>query len=239
MDDMRLSGLGVVVWVVTGCASDTRYPIGPGGGGSGTGSGPHPDAAVDSAISGDGVIHGRVCLLANPQDPASCKTTGADGLAVHLGTGTATTSADGSFAIAMSSGDWSVTGASIVTSHKLFGGGDYVIPAIATTDFETMKTSTGVVIAQGEGSIIAWIVHNGAGLQNATVTSMPVATYAAYYDGAGAWLQVSTGVQGVAWIPGINAGTASLTVTPSGGSGTSVPGLPVIDREITFVEVKL
>ncbi len=242
--DMRLSRW-IVIAALAGCSSKSdNLPVGTGGGGGGGGGGALPDApSYDSRGPGDSpsaidapLINGRVCLAADPRMLTTCASTGADGLTVRLGSRAATTSADGHFTIdatdAGSSAVWRVTGASIVTSIMPFS--DYQIPALATTTYDTLKANNLVSLLPGQGAIMVQLVRNGAGLAGQTAISMPSSTYEAFYDGSsptGTWPQTSTGSNAVAWLAGLDVGTATVT---AGTPALTTPQLPVVDGAITF-----
>jgi hypothetical protein len=82
---------------------------------------------------------------------------------------------------------------------------------------------------------MAQLIRNGAGYAGLTVFTTPSSYYDAHYDGGsatGAWPQTSTGSNGVAWLAGIDVGTA--TVTAGAGTPLTTPALPIVDGALTF-----
>ncbi len=237
---MRLVSLLVVLAACQGGGEDNR-PVLPGGD---DGESVHPgggDARIDDAPHGDGAaIMGRVCLLGDLRNLASCASVGADGLTVTLGTQTAMTAADGSFTIPAPSGStlvWRVNGPGVVPSRMAFSAVPR-IPVLPKTVYDNLTLSNGVILNAGQGTVVARVISQGAAVTGATGTIVN-ASYAAFYDGNSAtvWNQNSTGVQGMIWVPGVAAGTASLSVDVAGTIST-VP-TAVDDGGITFVIVDL
>jgi hypothetical protein len=229
--------LGVLALAACKASSD-NLPIATGGGGGGGGGGQH-DAPVDMAVDGSGIA-GRVCLVADPRDLAACAATGANGLVVTLGTQTATTTDDGSFAMATPTGSslvWHVTATGLQTSVMRYTAGSAEIPAMTTTTFGTLENDTGDVIQAGEGAIFARVVRAGAPIAGATASSNPVGLSVPFYDGGnpGIWTTTATGAHGTAYMPRIAIGPADILVTPQSSVGTSFTGLVVEDQALTFV----
>jgi hypothetical protein len=219
-----------------------KLPVNPGGSGGGPG-GAHGDAGADSG-DGGATLAGRVCLLPDPRDLTACAATGAGGLTVALGSQSATTADDGTFVIAAAQGTnlvWHVTGASIVTSvmpASLVAS----VPAIAVATFGNLATSIGMLFNVDQGQLMATIVQAGAPLANAAATTSPAAQYPTLYDdpaSASVWGVKGTGAHGTAWVPGLDAGTAALSITPMGGSATAVGAFPIEASSITFVVADL
>jgi len=238
--------------LVSACGSkSTDYTVGGGGGGGGSGGG-KPDASVDGTVSGGdaNVYTGRVCLVDDARlltSSASCSPTGAGGLTVRLGNDTTTvlTNADGTFSIAGDPGSlavWSVTGTAIVSSFEPLG--NYLVPALSMTGYTSWLTSNGVTLLPGEGSVVALELMNGAGVASATATSTPTSRFDGFYSGASTtvWTQGTEGTDthGVAWLAGIDAGTASIaSQIPNGMTSTTVTtdGVDVFDGGVTFIQV--
>jgi hypothetical protein len=241
----------VAVALIAGCGGidGSGYPITPGGTGSGGGHGA-PDAAIDASPDGaSGMIAGKVCLLTELRDLTSCATTGADGLTVALGAGTATTEADGSFTMAIPAGNptvWRVSGTTtagdaIVPSSMVFGT-DTTLPAIRATAYAEMQVANGVIAQAGQGDLMIRVTEAGAALAGVTATVAPAIAGAILYDGqsSDAWVQDMTGAFGTIWIPGEAMGAAIVTITPPGATGTTdLPASTVIDGGITFVEYEV
>jgi hypothetical protein len=237
---VRLLVLPLAALAVACPAQHDDLPVTPGGGGGhgGTSGGGVLDAAPDSTT--DGSTAGRVCLAADPRALDSCAGTGAGGLTVTLGSGSATTAADGTFALlAPTTSDlvWTVSGSAIMTSMMPFGP-SATIPALSTNTYENLTTGNGVEPIAGEGDVFVQITQGGSALAGAKVSVSPPPAYAPYYDGNSSttWNQNFTGSYGVAWVPGITSGVATVTVQPPAtGSGSALMLTAMIgDQTLTF-----
>lgn len=226
--------------------NDQNHPILPGGT-PGPVGGASVDGAVDDAGNGgDGRLRGRVCLVTDLRDVTACASTGAGGLTVRLGAKSATTAANGSFAIevpAASNVVWNVSGANIQTSIAPFSA-TLSIPAIATVDYRALEDEYGLLEVGGQGAIVAHLVTATApktAVAMATAATSPTGAYVPFYDGKAArlWTQFSTGTHGAVWIPGLPAGTVALTVLPAGGVAQTINAVPVVDQAITFITAEL
>jgi len=237
--------IGLLAVSAAACGSDGDAPPTGGNGDAGT----FPDGTlVDAATSidaqtdsqnvvSDGAVTrmGRVCVTADPRK-LNCESSTAGGLTVRLGSGTATTSATGAFTITGDGDVFEVTGPNIVTSHMPVG--DYEIPAILTTTYTAMITNNlqGLTLNPGEGSVMVFVLSNGFGLSNAIADSDPSASWEPFYDQAAqqtTFVQSTTGADGMVWIPGLDVGTASVTVTALTDDFT-IGDLPIFDGHITF-----
>lgn len=233
-----MKAITVLLLACAACGKDVEmYPISPGGGGGGGTT--FVDAAVD-APGGDGgtMITGRVCLISDARNPTACASTGATNLTVMLGTQTAMTAADGAFTITRPTGTnlaWRVSGAGIVASAQPTPSGS-TIPALSQAVYETMIAASSAPSGDNTGAIIAKLTQNGVAIQGATAATTPAPLGNVYYDGASidAWELDSTGSFGVVWVPGLDAGTASMQV----GTAT-LTGIPVYANTITYVFAQL
>jgi hypothetical protein len=230
------------LWILAGCEqAGDDFPLNPGGGGGATG-GTSVDAAEFDDDGGTD-LSARVCLVTDLRTPGDlCASSGADGFTVTLGARTATTATDGSFTIERPTSAnlvWRVTGNGIVTSVKPFTT-DLVIPAISTTRYNELLLANGILLAQGQGSVVASVVRAGAALPNASATTQPEAQFVTLYDTANAnvWAQVATGTRGTAWITGLAAGAALLRVTHASAPAQEA-AVPVEDQAITFVTIEI
>ncbi|MBA3817876.1 MAG: hypothetical protein H0X17_03220 [Deltaproteobacteria bacterium] len=240
---MRRACAVVLVALVAGAACEAEdsndYPINPGGGGGG-GGGIGRDASVDATGDGGTLLVGRVCLVSDLRALASCADVGAGGLLVTVGDRTASTSETGAFAVLPPTGTglvWRVTGADIVPSIMELGATP-VIPAIRSDAYLDLQSSNGVILQQGQGSIVLRVTRGGAPLPGAIVVASPTPQYATFYDGENAtvWDEDATGVAGLAWLPGVSTGTAAITITPPSGAAVAEV-LPVEDQAITYATV--
>jgi len=229
----------LVVVAIAGCKAKTdNLPIGGGGVGGGAGGG-GGGWMIDSPAVSDAGVMGRVCLVSDPRNLVGCAATGADGLTVTLGTSTAMTAADGSFSFPTqpegSGLVWHVTGTNLVTSVMPLATVAQ-IPALTITTYGNLLADNGEVLAQGQGSVLARVVHAGAPLTDAVATTSPLAQYQTVYDGATAqtWGTTATGAYGTAFIAAIAAGATTVKVKPSGASPISITA-SVEDGALTFL----
>jgi hypothetical protein len=248
---MRLVFGLLALTAAAACGDDgNNFPVGGGGndGGftlpdtnGGGGSDASGDAGADAlvaAIDANQVV-GRVCLLTDVRDFETCATTGAGGLTVRLGMATASTSDDGSFTIDGQTGAglvWRITGPNIVSTFEPLA--DYFIPAVTKTKFDAMRAASAdpdVTLVPGEGSMMVFVSRNGMGVPAMTATVSPQAFYQPFYDGAteAAFTQAATSNYGIVWVPGLDVGTATVTV-----NAVSVSG-PIFDGGITFANLIL
>lgn len=255
---MRIA-FGLVVFLAA-CGNDPdMLPV---GGGSGSGL---PDGSMQQQVDAKlvdakevdakplaidaAVYSGRVCLLTDSRDFNSCASTGANGLTVHIGTSSAVTAADGTFKIVAPStaaAVWSVTGANIVSSFKVKN--DYFIPAMTRTMYDGLISANNIFLAQGEGSVMVRVIHNGNGYTGSTATAAAQpnpAKYLPFYDNdasATTWNHASTstaGSKGAIWLVGFDVGDASFTVNPPSASGLQPVNEsgPVNDQAILWDDV--
>ena len=250
-----LKGICAAFVLVAACTNSHNYPViggGGGGGNVGVDGGGHVDGATDGAtdaVPGDGgTITGRVCLLTDLRDLTSCASTGASGLTVTLGAGSAigsaTTSDDGSFSLTKPAGTglmWQVTGSTIVTSSMAYSA-DTKIPAVSSTDYATLQGDSGVTSTPGQGAVMARITQANSPLAGATASSNPAGQYLVEYAGsnANAWTQNATDAHGTAWLPGLaSMQPAVITVAASGGTPSATRSVTPPDQGIAFVMVDL
>lgn len=190
--------------------------------------------------------HGRVCLLADLSrvgDLTACDPGKAGGLVVSLGTRTATTTSDGSFAIVPPLGGgltWHVTGDKLVTSVMPFGADD-TIPAILDVVYTELLSTNLVTLSDQQGSIIVRVVSSLAPVVGATAMSVPASSRLALYDASSAMLwkeSGGTGPRGVVWfadVPLAASGSTFATIALSPPGRRPVPAVPVENQAITFL----
>jgi hypothetical protein len=231
-----LLAAALVPALVGACEGDAKhYPIVPGSEGEGSSM-----TMADAAVEGDAAsteLPGRVCLIADARDPATCASSGAGGLTVTLGTQTATTVADGSFTMTRPTGTglvWFVTGTGVEPSAMRMVGGTK-IPVMSSLLYGDMIAAMSAIVSADTGAIITRISRAAAPLTDAVVVASPIPDSETYYDGAGVtdWSFDATGSFGVVWISSIAPGTASLAVDTGTVQGT-VGGIPVYAGTVTF-----
>jgi hypothetical protein len=194
----------------------------------------------DGGVEGDAstTIAGRVCLLGDPRSLTSCANSGADGITVALGDKTATTVANGSFVIDRPTGSnliWRVSGTGIEPSALLLGSST-TIPVLDSLVYDDMLAATNAIVAGGNGAIIVRVATGTMPVAGITAVASPLPDSDVYYDGASitAWEFDGTGAAGIAWIPSLQAGTASLALD-SGAEQSTVTNIQVFADTITFV----
>lgn len=222
-----------------GCQPEPKDfdPLPGGGGGLGGSSGGNTDGPLGDALINP--LSGRVCLVTDLRQPLTgCSTSLAGNLVVTLGSSSAVTEADGSFVIETPGGTgltWRVTGANIVTTVSDLGTIPQV-PAIGVSRYNDLLLDNGIILSPGQGSVVIDVVDSDGAVSGVLASSTPLAQFATHYDGASAlvWDQDQTGSFGIAWIPGVAAGPAVVTIDPPVGSDVSST-IAVEDGAITFV----
>jgi len=224
--------------------SDETFPVSPGGAGPG-GSHLGVDAATDSGDGGANFV-GRVCVISDPRLPTTgCATTGVAGFLVTLGLNTATTVDDGTFAIqatAATNAVWTVTGGTTIIPTVAPFTASPIIPAVLATAFAELEGANGVVPSAGNGAVFVRVLQNGTPVAGATAIATGMQQYPPFYDPPSGeqWLTTATGSFGVAWLPGVLAGTQAVTVTPPLSTATlTLSNVPVVEGALTFVTAEL
>ncbi len=240
---MKVLALLLCCGALAACESDDGdYPIQPGGNTPpGTSSRPDGGAGGDAAGA---TISGRVCKLTDlrAHSSAACATTGAAGITVTLGASTAETDATGAFTIPTPTGTnlvWRASGVDLVGAVMPLGG-TTEIPIIDTATYEELLLSAGVLLSSAQGSIIGYVRRAGQPLAGAVADVTPVPPYPAAYDGitASVWRAGATGALGTVWVPALDAGAVTVTVTPA-VSSVVTRTVPVEAVAITFVPFEI
>jgi hypothetical protein len=236
----RLAAL-ILVLVACQAKDGANYMIGGGGGGGGGGMG-GGDAATRSDALGDAVV-GQVCLLVDARQPNLCAATGAGGYLVQLDGKTAMTNPDGTFLIdspTSSNLTWIVSGTNLVTSMMSYSA-VHRIPVMKQLDYLDLANSNSVVATATFGDVFIHVTHMGTSEASVAATTMPLATFATLFDGSAPtnWTQIGTGAFGMVWVPGLAMGTASATLTPQGGTATTLTSIPIGDQTLTWVTLEL
>ena len=137
---------------------------------------------------------------------------------------------------------WTVTGngAAIITSLMSFSAAR-VIPVMKRDDYINLQNESGVVYTPGYGDVFIHVGRAGANVATVVAAPTPTPLYSPQYDGttATSWQVTGTGSFGMVWLAGLRAGPASTTLTPSGGTATSVGGIPILDNALTWVNAEL
>jgi hypothetical protein len=96
-----------------------------------------------------------------------------------------------------------------------------------------------VIEYPGEGAMLVFVSRNAVGVPDQLASTSREGFYKPFYDGATAndWEQtpdvLGTGAQGAVWVPGLDVGTATITVAGVASTG------PVFDGGITFANLIL
>jgi hypothetical protein len=205
-----------------------------------------------SGTGTSGRLSGRVCVLEDLQDIASCATDAGGGLIVTLGDSAAISDDDGSFTIDVPPGltnvnnpTFSVTGPGIVPTAfpiTLPFTGTGSVPVVDADRFARALTSNGVPLGLETGSILG-TVRDGRGLlAGVTVRSTPASAFGPFFDAATStnWGVDGTGMRGVVLIPGLTAGMVDLSFSHiAGGLTTNVAGIPVRNGGVTILDTSL
>src|SRR5262245_4809059 len=230
-----------LVFLLAACTAgggdgDDSYPVTPPGGGGTIGGEGGGGGGGDGGVGdgGDAPIVGRVCILGADMRnlaPATCVTP-AGGLSVRLGSSMATTDATGAFTIVPTAtvSTWTVSGTiagsgPIVPVVMPFNSKTNQIPAMREDDYNALLGQHNIVLAEDEGSIVAHLVDaSDASVATAQAAVVGGESQQTYYDGANlnAWLTISTGAAGMAWMPDNKAGGRMVTTT----SGTITKTFP-------------
>lgn len=240
---MKVLALLLACGALVACESgDGDYQIQPGGS-SPPGTSTQPDGGAGGDAAG-ATISGRVCKVTDlrAHGSAACASTGADGITVTLGASTAETDATGAFTIATPTGTglvWRASGTDLVAS-VMPAGGTTEIPIIDTATYEEMLLSAGVLLSSAQGSIIGYVRRAGQPLSGAVADVTPVPPYPVAYDGttASVWRADATGALGTVWVPALDAGSVTVTVTPAVSTVVTRTVL-VEDVAITFVPFEI
>ncbi len=211
-----------------GGGDDGDYPILPASGGDPGSHDPVPGA------------RGRVCLATDLRDFGTCAVAGAGGLVVSGGGASAITEDDGSFDLRPLGeiDELMVSGPGVFPTFNPFDpSGLPVVRAIDADVYARELATTGVLLPDDTGSILGRVVSSAGPASGVGVTSVPVAPFGPFYDGAGAFTTDRTGARGVFFVPGLAPGAASLTFRDLATTGeTLVNGVMVRNGGITILD---
>lgn len=244
---MRQLALLVAIAACKQTAGDD-YPVDPNNNANQDGTNDAASGAHDAAVPVDGtaaMISARVCVLTDPRDLTSCRNTGTGALRVTLGTSMATTDDSGAFTIATPTGTnlvWRVSGTGLQPSVMQYGP-SLTIPALLAADYNSLEVGNGVQVQTADqGEIFVHVVRAGASVTGAHGASAPSPFYGVLYDTniAAVWninASVGTGAHGMLWYPATPIGTATISVTPMGGTAVMTPNVLVESQAITYLSV--
>jgi hypothetical protein len=227
-----MKAIVVAVLLLGACVDESDdFPVIPGGGGFHS-----PPSGAGSAS----VIRGRVCLLTDLVDFSSCVSTGAGGLTVTLAESTAITAADGTFAMTAPRGArtaFGVSGLGAVTTTLPFDPNRIdTLPVIDADVWARMLASNAISLPNGTGSILGSVLRDGFPVSGVGVASSPVSAFNPLFDVGTTLGPGATGARGVFLVPGVTAGTSTLTFSPG---ETLVAGIPVVNGGVTILDSTL
>ena len=222
---MKTLGLLLAV-VAAGCMDDSSHPpIQPGGGGD-------PGAGTST----EGMISGSVCMADDIIVRASCSTTGVGGLTVVLGDASTTTNADGTFMLPRPTGGgplgFTVSGPGAVTTTTPYSPST-TIPVVNADVWAVTMASNNISVPEGAGSILGTLVRGGEPAAGVTVASAPSGISGPFYDTDAGFGIDRTGARGVFLIPGVTAGTSTLSFSPG---ETTVSGISIVNGGVTILD---
>jgi hypothetical protein len=238
---LPLCALGLVLAGCTSNGDDGSYPIRPGnigGVGGGNGSGANDAGPRDGGVA----TIGRVCLTDDLRYPDRCASTGAGGITVQRGAASVLTAPDGKFDLppATAIGDWRASRADLVVSAVPYSAGAAVlIPVITSANFALFLTNNGIVLSDGQGSLlVASRSPNGLPKASVQISTSPVGVPGVYYDSPSAqlWSRDPVGTQAVAIAPGLLAGTYNVAGAAPDGT-RSLPAVPVVANALSYVQL--
>ena len=217
-------------------SDDDNYPVEP-----------STVAPPSSGSGGTMRVTSRVCVIDDLRAPATCGTRNAGGLTVTSGSSATTTDSAGNFTIDVDPRlDPSVTatGAGITPTSLPVGENRSIdiVPAIDADVYARMLSSNGIELSPGMGSILTSVTADGQPATGIGLTSTPNGPYGVFFDGDGPlnWGLDGTGARGVAWIPGVTAGSVDLSYQGVlGGLETQVGGVTVRNGGVTILDTAL
>ena len=101
--------------------------------------------------------------------------------------------------------------------------------------------SNGISILPGEGTVLAEVLHDNAGVPICGGDETPTSVDGALYDGADTthWTRAGTAAKGASWVPGVVTGAVSLKVSPPLPTPPVTIGGTIYDGDITFLTVPI
>jgi hypothetical protein len=242
--------IAACVALVFACSTTSAFPYTPGGGGGGHGGGGGGGGGggPDSGPGSD-LITAQACSLDDLRLWTMCAASGAGGLLVTLGDGSATTADDGSFTIPTQSGTnllWTISGSGFLTTLMPFDAAITQIPVVSENTFEPIVADNAVTDTT-DGQVFISINSFGEQIPNEVARSTPLDNQTFYDDATDDfWGQIETSTHGIAWLSGIVPGVATVEVQPASdvgsGSGSGVgtaTGVPVGSGALTFIELSV
>ncbi|MDX2092796.1 MAG: hypothetical protein SFX73_33325 [Kofleriaceae bacterium] len=193
------------------------------------------------------VVTGRVCRVTNLTDLALCSSLDVDNLTIEFAGSTATTLADGSFAITAptTSDSIAVAGATTTPTLSPFPGSAFnpFVPVVDADVFARVFTSNNILQAPNTGTVLAFVQRNGVPVSGVFARTVPVSTVSApLFDGVTSEVFTigGTGPRGVILAPGLVPGGTQVILTDSTGSFELVlDPVRVLENGVTIVNAEL
>ena len=238
----------VLLVVLASCMSsaDDNTPIQPGGvGGIGGVSGGTTGGGAGSSSDGGGGVTSRVCVVTDLRTPTSnCDTQNLAGMTVTIGSQSAFTAADGTFALtipnepnlvaAVTGGPSGATVSSLVPMSAT--SAPVVLPAVRPATLSTLADNNAVTLDPAAGQLFLNAVNaNGTGIAEIEAAASQ-STAQLLFEGTDViWNGQSTGIHGAVWLTNAIAGDVSMTLSKTGSNPLTVSGLPIQPGAVTFV----
>lgn len=194
------------------------------------------------------VMTGRVCRVTNLTDLALCRALDVDNLTIELAGSTATTLADGSFAITAPTvtDSIAVNGATVTPTLAPFPGSAFnpFVPVVDADVFARVFTSSNILQAPNTGTVLAFVQRNGVPVSGVFATTTPVSAISApLFDGVTPevfTIGSGTGSRGVILAPGLVPGGSQITLTDATGSFELVlDPVRVLENGVTIINAQL
>jgi hypothetical protein len=192
------------------------------------------------------VVTGRVCRVLDLADLATCSSIDVANLTISLGDATATTLADGTFAIAAAptvSSSVAVNGATVTPTLAPLGGPAFnpFVPVVDADVFARVLTSNNLVQSPATGSVLAFVTRGGAPVSGVFARTIPASTVAPIFDGTGdVFTVLGTGPNGVILAPGLIPGGTQMILTDATNSFEVVlDPIRVLEGGVTIVNAEL
>lgn len=191
------------------------------------------------------VVTGRVCRVLELADLATCSSLDVANLTISIGDATATTLADGSFAIAAPtvSSSVAVNGATVTPTLAPLAGSTFnpFVPVVDADVFARVLTSNNLVQSPATGSVLAFVTRGGAPVSGVFARTIPASTVAPIFDGdGGVFTVLGTGPNGVILAPGLVPGGTQMILTDATNSfEVALDPIRVLEGGVTIVNAEL
>jgi hypothetical protein len=233
--------------VLASCMSsaDDNTPIEPGGVGSiSGGTGGTAGGSTGSSSDGGGVTS-RVCVVTDLRTPTSnCDTQNLAGMTVTIGGQSATTAADGTFALTIPNEPNLVaavtggpTGETVNSLVPLSGSSaPVVLPAVRPATLSMLADDNAVTLDPAAGQLFLNAINaNGTGIADIEAAASQSTAQLLFEGPDIIWNGQSTGIHGAVWLTNATVGDVSMTLSKTGSNPLTVSGIPIQPGAVTFV----